>query len=189
MMGPMLRYRLFSLLPKISMFGALSRDDVDFFVRPLRGQKVEADEILFREGDSPGDFYLLLIGEIDLEVRGRKITTLGEGDLLGAEAPIGIQSHSLTAVARTACIVLVIPPRSLHRLSKENPTMFGMLMNNIARDFARRLSGMSLFAGSRPQAGSRTTPAGRGPSLPATGDAGFHYPITKPWPRLGRDLW
>ena len=92
MMGPKLRYRLFSLLPRISLFGALSRRDVDFFVRPLRGQKVEANEVLFREGDSPGDFYLLLEGEIDLEVGGRKITTLGEGDLLGAEGPIGIQA-------------------------------------------------------------------------------------------------
>ena len=76
-----------------------------------------------------------------------------------------------------------------HITGLERPEVFGMLMTNIARDFARRLSGMSLLAGGRSQAGRRTTPVERGPSLPPTGDAGFHYPITRPWPRMGRNLW
>ena len=144
---------------------------------------------LMSERDSPGDFHLILEGEIELSINDRRMTTVGEGDLLGADATVGIQNHSMTATANTACVLLVIPPRAIHRLAKQRPKVFGMLMNNIARDFARRLSGMSLFAGGRPQAGRRTTSVDRGPSLPPTGDAGFHYPVTKPWPRMGRDLW
>lgn len=189
MIGPMFRYRLFSLLPRISLFGALSRDEVDFFVRPLRGQKVEADEILFREGDPPGDFYLLLEGEIALETKGARVTTLGEGDLFGAEAPIGIQQQSVTAVARTACVVLVIPPRSLHRLSKENPKLFGLLMINIARDFARQLELVRRKLAGRPRTPHRGRPSTSGRSLPFPPDRQNPPQPPSSWPRLGRPLW
>jgi CRP-like cAMP-binding protein len=185
----MLRYRLFSLLPRISLFGALSRDEVDLFVRPLRGQKVQANEILFREGDPPGDFYLLLEGEIDLETQGTRVTTLGEGELLGAEAPIGIQQQSVTAVARTACVVLVIPPRSLHRLSKENPGLFGLLMINIARDFARHLQMVHRKLAGRPRTPYRGRPRTPGRPLPLPPDRQNPPLPPSSWPRLGRPLW
>lgn len=135
-----LRSHLFTLLPNISLFGAWREEDVDYFIRPLDGRRVEAGEILFQEGDLPSSFYLLLEGEINLEVGGGIITTLGEGDVLGAEAMIGIQRHAVTAIARTAGVVLVIPPRAIHRLSKYSSAVFGMMMFNLARDFARMLS-------------------------------------------------
>lgn len=191
MIEPLFRYRLFSLLPRISLFGALRKTEVDLFTRRLRVQKLEAGEALFREGDSPRDFYLLLEGGIELRARGRRITSLQEGELLGTEGPIGIQAQSFTATAHKASAVLVIPPRSLHRLSKENPATFGLLMSNIARDFARRLHSLSRIVADRPRSAlpGRPKPSRPAKPLPLPGDRGTGDPPPDSWPRLGRELW
>jgi len=175
----MFRYRLFSLLPRISLFGALSRKDVDFFIRPLMVRKLEKGEVLLREGDAPGDFFLVLEGEVDLKIRGKQVTTLGEGDLIGADATVGIQQHSVTATARTVCLLMVIPPRAIHRLAKQRPDAFGMLMTNLARDLARRLQGMGRFVDAPRVAERRNRPTDR--RHPDSTD--------RSWPKLGRDLW
>jgi CRP-like cAMP-binding protein len=76
-------------------------------------------------------------------VRGRTVAIAAEGDLLGADAMIGIHAHPLTAVARDACVVLVIPASAIYRLARLKPRVFALLMTNIARDFARRIRHMS----------------------------------------------
>lgn len=153
MMGPIFRYRIFTLLPKISLLGALSLPDVTFFVRPLRTRRVSTGEVLFREGDAPGDFYVIIEGSFELRCRDQSITTVGEGELIGADAQIGIQRHLFTAVAQTDCVMLVVPARALYRMAREKPGAYGMLMGNIARDLARRLQLMRqiIDVGKRPR--------------------------------------
>lgn len=143
MIGPIFRHRLLQMLPRISLFGAVQRSDVDAFIRPLHTAVFLGGETLFREGDPPGPLHLILKGRADLEIRGRTVATVGEGDLLGADALIGIHTHPMTAVARSRCVVVVITPSAIHRLARGNPGVFAMLMTNIARDFARRIRHMS----------------------------------------------
>jgi CRP-like cAMP-binding protein len=143
MIGPTFRNRLLELLPRIPLFGAIPESDVEEFILPLGTAKFPCRESLFREGDPPGALHLILEGEATLTHRGRTVATVGEGDLLGADAMIGIHAHPLTAVTRTACVVLVIPASAIYRLSKLKPRVFAILMTNIARDFARRIRDMS----------------------------------------------
>lgn len=143
MIDPIFRHKLLQMLPRISLFGAVQQSDVDAFIRPLHTAKFFRGETLFREGDPPGAFHLILEGRASLEIRGRNVASVGEGDVLGADALIGIHAHPMTAVARTSCVVVVIPPSAIHRLSRSNPGVFAMLMTNIARDFARRIRHMS----------------------------------------------
>lgn len=175
MMGPIFKYRVILLRPRIPLFGAMSRDDVDYFISPLSLRRIGPGEILTREGDPPRDFFLILEGEMDLNSGDVQVAKLGEGDLIGAEAPIGIQEHSFTAVAQTTCLVLVIPLSAVHRMSKGRPQGFSLLMNNIARDFARRLQSLVKMIGGSGQNGHPGRSAGR--ERPA-----------RPHPRTGGDL-
>jgi CRP-like cAMP-binding protein len=143
MIGPIFRSKLLQSLPRVSLFGGIPRSDVDAFIRPLSTAKFHCGETLFREEDPPGAFYLILEGQATLEIRDRAVATVGQGELLGADALIGIHAQPMTAVSRSPCVVVVISPSAIHRLATLKPHVFAMLMTNIARDFARRIKQMS----------------------------------------------
>ncbi len=137
-----LRNKIIELLPKTSLLGGVDTEEADFFIGRLVEKSYSAGENIFQEGDSPGDSYLLLEGEIKLTVAGRRISKFGPGTVFGVASPIGIQKQIVTATADTDSVLAVIPKMTLYLLAEENPKLFGKLILNVARDLARSLKGM-----------------------------------------------
>ena len=142
MFGKQLEDKIIELLPKTSLFGGVDLKDIHFFVESLVEKRYKAGEIILKEGESPGDSYLLLEGEVKLTVRDRRVDKFGPGTVFGIDSTIGIQKQITTATAATDIILAIIPKMSLYTLSQKNPDLFSKLILNVARDLARALKGM-----------------------------------------------
>jgi len=137
-----LKNKIVELLPKTSLFGGVDRDDIDLFIETLAEKNYVKGENIFEEGDSPGDSYLLLEGEVNVTIAGRRLFKFGPGSVFGVASPIGIQKQIVTATANTDITLAVIPKKTLYLLEKNNPKLFGKIILNEARDLARALKGM-----------------------------------------------
>lgn len=110
-------------------------------------RKVEAGEILFREGDPHQEFFVILKGEVEiLDVVGgspRSLSVREAGEFLGELNTIFGQPPYVRAIARgsagSAVEVLAVPPERFKEVVAEEP----VLSDIILRAFLRRRSLMA----------------------------------------------
>lgn len=131
------------ILNRISLLGGLSSAQVDIVLNHLLCATLEADELVFREGDPASEIYIIVSGEIKI-VAGvddtpYELVAYGVGRCFGETAAIGILPHSASAVVTKTARLLVLKTTALHDISHESPELFGRLMMNIAREACRRL--------------------------------------------------
>lgn len=137
-----LRDKIQEILPSISIFGGVSKEEIDKFVENLSEKRYEKGSVIFEEGSSPSDSYLVISGEVILKISGRRVDKFGQGIIFGIDAPIGIQKQLTTAVAGTDLTIAVVPKMTLYKLAEENPQLFGKIILNMARDLARSIKSM-----------------------------------------------
>ena len=142
--GPLLDIaRVLPVLSKISLFGGLNDSQLYTLFRHLDSARYRAGEAVFRQGDQPSHIYVVLRGRIkivtEVDHTPLELVEYGEGQCFGETAAIGILAHSATALAEVDTELIVLPASALHDLSHESPSLFGMLMFNIAREACRRL--------------------------------------------------
>jgi CRP-like cAMP-binding protein len=131
--------RIFELLPTTSLFGGITKDEVEYFAMLMEEKKYKEGDIIYSEGDSPMDSYLILEGKVEFYMVGQKLGTVKEGKLFGIVGPLGIQKQLSTAVAKTELTLAVIPKIALMKMAEERQELFGKIIFNIARDLARNL--------------------------------------------------
>lgn len=134
-----LRNKIIELLPKTSLFGGVDIEEIDFLIDKLIERSYSAGEIIYEEGGKPGDSYLILEGDVELNMAGKIVAKFGPGMIFGIASPIGIQKQLVTATANTDIVVAVIPKMTLYLLEEEKPLLFGKVTLNVARDLARHL--------------------------------------------------
>lgn len=131
------------ILEKISIFGAIDRDDLVEILDHSALAAFSSGEVIFREGEPAAEMYVILSGKVeiilDLEDRKYKLCEFGIGDMFGETSVIGILNHSASAVAQEDVRLLTLSRMSLMNLYQNNPKLFGILILNIARESCRRL--------------------------------------------------
>jgi CRP-like cAMP-binding protein len=112
-------------------------------------QDVAAGTIIFREGQQADAVFLVVSGEVALELashdRGRlRFQTIGPGELLGWSPLLGQPRMTATARALTPVQVVRLEVRPILSLCEQQPR-FGMeLMRRVATALARRLAATRL---------------------------------------------
>jgi CRP-like cAMP-binding protein len=82
----------------------------------------QAGQVIFAAGDAPGDLmYAVAEGEVDIQLNGVTVETVGPGGFFGEIALIDHQPRSATVVARTDARVVAITPRRFTFLVQQNP--------------------------------------------------------------------
>ncbi len=111
------------------------------FVHPAsvmqKKYKFDAGHVIFKQGDTGTDFYLIRKGIVDIIKtfeNGEKLllTTLYEGDILGEMAITGNQERLADAVCRTDCLVAISEAYNLDALIDSNPVFTQKLIKNFA---------------------------------------------------------
>ena len=106
--------------------------------------RVEAGQIIFREGD-PGDaVYVVLDGRVELHVNGQLVETVEPGGVLGEMALIEQAPRVATATARTACDLQPISEARFMSMIQQTPHFALQIMKVIAsrlRAMNARLTG------------------------------------------------
>jgi CRP/FNR family transcriptional regulator, cyclic AMP receptor protein len=111
---------------------------IDFGILAGAGAPVrefKAGEIIFKEGDSGSEFFVIKSGQVDIQLGNRLLGTLGDHDIFGEMALIDTAPRSATAVAKTD--VTLVPVGEKQFLFMVSRTPYFAL--NVMRTLARRL--------------------------------------------------
>ncbi len=131
--------KILDMLPQISFFGGADEDEMDEIMEYVDEVEVEAGTYIYREGDPPGDLYILIEGRMEFSILEEKVAEGEPGILFGMSATIGIQKQLVSALAKTDVKLAVISRKLFMTMCKKNPELFGKIILNIARDLARDL--------------------------------------------------
>jgi CRP-like cAMP-binding protein len=114
-----------------------------------RVEDISSATVLFREGQESGAVFLVVSGEVALEIaspnRGRlRFQTVGPGELLGWSPLLGQPLMTATARALTPAQVIRLEAAPLLKLCQEHPR-FGMeVMRRSASALSKRLAATRL---------------------------------------------
>jgi CRP-like cAMP-binding protein len=136
-----------SILKQISILAGLSGEQLHSVCGLLNKVSYEAGETIFEKGDRPSYIYIIKKGRVKLHVcKDSKILDLvefGEGQCLGEASVIGIQPHSVSAVAVEDTELIVLSRTMLMSIYESDTNLFSILILNIAREVCRRLHSAS----------------------------------------------
>ncbi|HRK22614.1 MAG TPA: cyclic nucleotide-binding domain-containing protein, partial [Fimbriimonadaceae bacterium] len=96
-------------------------DTLSLFQNERENRTIAAGEYVFREGDLGAEAFVILEGEVEVEVEGRLIETLGPGDIFGEMAIISSSPRSATVRAKSEVILAVLDERRFQFLVQQTP--------------------------------------------------------------------
>ena len=103
----------------------------------------KAGDVIFRAGEQGTELFVVRTGEVDIQIGGRTVETVGANGVFGEMALVDAHSRSATAVARTDCVVVPVSERQFLLLVREAPYFALAVM----RVLAQRLRAADLYLG------------------------------------------
>jgi CRP/FNR family transcriptional regulator, cyclic AMP receptor protein len=98
----------------------------------------KAGDVIFKEGDTGEEMYVVLEGSVDVYVHGRVVETIGTDNFLGEMALIDARPRSATAIARTDCKLAPINQNRFKFLVQQTPHFALHLMQGMAERLRHR---------------------------------------------------
>jgi CRP-like cAMP-binding protein len=89
--------------------------------RLVPSQRYGAGEVIFQAGEFGYQMFVVSSGEVDLLNGDEHVETLTAGGTFGEQALLDPAPRSLTAVARTECVVLLVNARAFRLLVEHSP--------------------------------------------------------------------
>lgn len=132
-----------TIINDISLLGGLDDVQLETVLAELRTLSYQKDDVIFEQDSQPTYIYIVLSGQVKTFSHYKdtmlEMLVLERGQCFGETSLIGIQPHSVTAVAQSDCELLVLSPAALSSLFEKDKTLYGMLVLNIAREASRNL--------------------------------------------------
>jgi CRP-like cAMP-binding protein len=95
-------------LKRVPLFAQLTRKELKFVASRTDEVSVPAGRLLIRQGHSSDSFYVLLDGEVDVEVDGKKRAGLKAGDFFGEISMLDRGEGTATIRTRTPARMMVM---------------------------------------------------------------------------------
>ena len=132
-----------SALANVSLFSACSKRELRLVAKLAKTRQVSRETALIVEGESGDEMFVFLAGSAAVVLRGgRKVATLGPGDVVGELGVLGHAPRNATVTATVDSEVAVINRRALNRLLADAPGFSRKLLEALAervRALDRRL--------------------------------------------------
>jgi CRP/FNR family cyclic AMP-dependent transcriptional regulator len=133
-----------SILSRISVWGGLTDEQQAEVYRRLEVGTFRKGEYIFRKGGEPSHIYILKSGKIEIVTADQDVSvrkeTVETGGCFGIIALMAVQTYTGTAIAVEDTEVMVLSRQALLGLYHEDIKLFALLMMNIAREIARKLT-------------------------------------------------
>ena len=110
-----------------------TRDYRDIARHAGRTLRLRPGELLFREGESARDMFVLLSGQIAITSHGREIETVQPGDGLGILSLLDGRSRSATATAAEECEVAALDEKTFRFVVENTPGFVWFIMGEMAQ--------------------------------------------------------
>ena len=127
------------LLRNVPLFSDLSTKELMSLSRLMDEIDLKPGTVIIREGNTGGEFFIVLEGTIEVKRKGRRLARLGPGDYLGEIALIDHGPRTATAMVETEARLLVLASREFHSMLASDPR----IENKILRTLAARVRDMS----------------------------------------------
>lgn len=110
----------------------------DLFRQDHNTQDFAAGSVIFKEGETGTNMYIIQSGEVDILLLDKVFDSLGEGEALGEMAMINPRHpRSASAIAKTDCRLVVIDQKRFTFLVQQNPYFAIEVMKTLADRLAR----------------------------------------------------
>jgi CRP/FNR family transcriptional regulator, cyclic AMP receptor protein len=136
-------------LHRVSMFGGLRNDTLDFLLARAELVSVAKGDVFFREGEPGGALYILRRGRAEViksQPAGRskkpkkiQVAEIRAGGCFGEVSLLAVMPRSATVAALEDCEALRLRYGDLHELYQRDVAEFALLLLNLGREVARRL--------------------------------------------------
>jgi CRP/FNR family cyclic AMP-dependent transcriptional regulator len=95
-------------LRKVPLFSKLTDKQLQFIATQVEVLDFEKGKVLCREGESGGDFFIVLAGEAEVRRAGKVLNRVGTGEFFGEIALVdkGPRTATVTVTAPMRCLVL-----------------------------------------------------------------------------------
>jgi len=129
------------LAKRVALFNGLSAEDVAKIFSKGMTMEVEKGNVLFYQGTTGNQMYVVLGGRIDLFDGKKHLTSMRTGDLFGEMAVIMNEPRSATAVAGETSRVFVLSETVFQKLMTKHAAI--RILLNIVGVMARRIREMN----------------------------------------------
>jgi CRP-like cAMP-binding protein len=128
----------------ISFLEGLTHEELQTLAASAELRKYPAATVIFREGDTLPNLFLVVEGSIALEQRipgqgAKMICSVGPGELLGWSPLLGQRPMSATARTLTSCWLVALEVEQALSLCRRDPSFGFTLMRQLAEALAYRL--------------------------------------------------
>lgn len=138
--------RVLPILHDISIFGALQEKDLYQIFRLLKQVSYKEGDTIFEQGSPPDYIYIVVEGSVQILTHNTdrpdqeiEIARMSTGECFGEISVVGIQPHTGRAKVLKDSELLILSGDALLSLHSSDPSLFGLLVLNIAREACRRL--------------------------------------------------
>jgi CRP/FNR family cyclic AMP-dependent transcriptional regulator len=112
---------------------------LDMFAGEENPRVCEPGEAIFRTYDMGSEMYVVLEGEVELTIDSRVLEVLGPGEPFGEMALIDQAPRTATAIAKTACKLVVIPEKRFLFMVQQTP-QFALQIMKVMADRLRKMN-------------------------------------------------
>ena len=120
-------------LKRAPLFEGLSKKELAQLARVSEDLEVPAGDVICREGDTGREFFVIVEGEIEVTVKGKKVAERGEGDFVGEIALLEDTSRTATVTAKTPLRLFVLTREDFRSLVRQSPKVEQKVMQALAR--------------------------------------------------------
>jgi CRP-like cAMP-binding protein len=128
----------------IGLFGGLSDDVLRTFVGALEVNELPSGAVVFREGESGRELYVILDGEVEVLRKSKRghetrVAILGPGDWFGEMSVLDVLPRSASTRVLAPTHLLRLTAHDLDALYRRDMRSYALVVLNIARELSRRL--------------------------------------------------
>lgn len=123
--------RLFKRLSKIELFNKIPSNQIQNLIRYLEILHFKPGEIIFNRGEMAAGMYFINHGVVDLQINGKVVRTVNEGEIIGEISLLYHIPSKVSAVAKTKVSVFELMNEDFDKIRDKVPEI-----EQIAKKFA-----------------------------------------------------
>jgi CRP/FNR family cyclic AMP-dependent transcriptional regulator len=120
-------------LKRVPLLQDLSKKELSQLAKVSDDLEVEAGKELTREGETGQEFFVIVEGEIEVMIKGKRVASRGGGDFVGEIALLENIPRTATVTAKTPLRLFVLTRQDFRLLVDENRSVEQKVMRTLAR--------------------------------------------------------
>ena len=124
-------------LRAVPLFSGCNEKHLEFIASRVEEVDVKAGRVLTEEGQSGGEFFIVLSGEAEVKRAAKAVDTIRPGDFFGEIALLDNGPRTATVTATTPMRLLVLSPRQFQDVLHHEPEIAVTLLHTVTRRLRR----------------------------------------------------